>query len=52
MEALRGLGSTIPAFGGDGIASADWISEFSAPAAANAYLQQNHVQVLLIHLRR
>jgi len=36
MEALRGQGSTIPAFGGDGIASADWISEFSAPAAANA----------------
>ena len=35
MEALRGLGSTIPAFGGDGIASEDWISEFSAPAAAN-----------------
>ncbi len=36
MEALRGLGSTIPAFGGDGIASEDWIAEFSAPAAANA----------------
>jgi branched-chain amino acid transport system substrate-binding protein len=35
MEALRGLGSTIPAFGGDGIASEDWISDFSAPAAAN-----------------
>ena len=35
MEALRGLGSTIPAFGGDGIASDDWTSAFSAPAAAN-----------------
>ena len=36
MEALRGMGSTIPAFGGDGIATEDWIAEFSAPAAANA----------------
>lgn len=40
MEALRGLEaagglSPMPAFGGDGIASEDWITDFSAPAAAN-----------------
>jgi len=35
MESLRGIGSTIPAFGGDGIASDAWTTEFSAPAAAH-----------------
>ena len=33
LEAASGL-SPMPAFGGDGIASEDWISYFSAPAAA------------------